>query len=94
MTTAQTNDETRIATLKHFFFGRSESPPAGSQLAYSVSVAALHATVRQSLMETALHIEDFDSVDHDAETFDFSGYAASFDLIDNGTGKTLVISVT
>ena len=94
MTTAETNDETRLAILKHFFFGKRELPPAGSVFACGSGVDSLHATTLQALMETALHIEDFDTVDHDAESFDFWGYAASFALTDNGTGKTLVISVT
>lgn len=93
MTTAETNDETRLAILKHFFFGTSQLPPAGSVLAYGSGVDTLHASTLQALMETALHIEDFDSVDHSAESFDFWSYAASFDLTDNGIGKTLLISV-
>jgi hypothetical protein len=97
MTTAETNDAIRTATLKHFFFGKRQPPPEGSQLAYGSGVDTLHANARQALMETVLSLEDFDDDDHTASTFAFGDYAnaytASFTLTDNGAGKTLTVSV-
>jgi hypothetical protein len=88
--TPEQNDEARVAILSHYFFGSTAKPPTGSQLVYRDGINILSPDLRQRLMERVLRMHDFESADHDSESFDFMGRQASFQLLD---GKRLVVGL-